>query len=63
MSVICKSVVPSGVYKWSINPISNPYPVYSYTPLNDDSISQILKMNVRAWKLYLANEEYGDGVE
>jgi hypothetical protein len=25
-------VVPSGVYKWSINPISNPYPVYSHTP-------------------------------
>jgi hypothetical protein len=25
-------VVPSRVYKWSINPLSNPYPVYSHTP-------------------------------
>jgi hypothetical protein len=24
--------VPSGVHKWSINPISNPYPVYSHAP-------------------------------
>jgi hypothetical protein len=25
-------VVPSDVHKWSINPFTNPYPVYSHTP-------------------------------
>jgi hypothetical protein len=54
-----RSVVPSGVYKWSINPISKPYPVYSHTPLYDLIISTILKTNVRPWKLYLAHEVYG----
>jgi hypothetical protein len=24
-------IVPSGAYKWSINPVSNPYPVFSHT--------------------------------
>jgi hypothetical protein len=32
-----KSVVPSGVYKWSINPIFNPYLIYSHTPLEHDN--------------------------
>jgi hypothetical protein len=32
-SVIALStlVVPSGVHRWSINPFTNPYPVYSRT--------------------------------
>jgi hypothetical protein len=25
-------VIPSCVYKWSINPFTNPNPVYSHTP-------------------------------
>jgi hypothetical protein len=33
-----QSVVPSGVYKWSIDPICNPYPVYSHTTLNRENI-------------------------
>jgi hypothetical protein len=24
-------VFPSGVYKWSVNPFTNPYPVYRHT--------------------------------
>jgi hypothetical protein len=31
-------VVPSDVYTWSKNPISNPYTVYSHTPLNHKNI-------------------------
>jgi hypothetical protein len=29
-------VVPSGVYKWSIIPFTDPYPVYSHTHINRD---------------------------
>jgi hypothetical protein len=43
--MICKSVVPSGVYKWSINPFTNPYPVYSHTTLTRDSIVLLLFTN------------------
>jgi hypothetical protein len=32
------SVVLSGVHKWLINPISNPYAVYSPTPPNRDNM-------------------------
>jgi hypothetical protein len=30
-------VIPSGVYKWLINPVINPNPVYSYTPTHDST--------------------------
>jgi hypothetical protein len=30
-------LVSSGVYKWSINPFSNPNPVYNHTPINRDT--------------------------
>jgi hypothetical protein len=30
--------VPSGVYKWSINAFTNPYPVYSDIPQNRDNL-------------------------
>jgi hypothetical protein len=32
------SVVPSSVHTWSINPFTNPYPIYSHTPLKRDII-------------------------
>jgi hypothetical protein len=31
-------VCVSDVYMWSINPFTNPYPVYSHTPLNLNNI-------------------------
>jgi hypothetical protein len=32
-------VFPSRVYKWSINPFTNPYPVYSHTSINRDNMN------------------------
>jgi hypothetical protein len=29
-------VVPSGVYKWSINPFINPNPAYNHPPLREN---------------------------
>jgi hypothetical protein len=29
---VLQSLVPSDIYKWLINPMSNSYPVYSHTP-------------------------------
>jgi hypothetical protein len=31
-------VVPSGVYKWSINSFISPYPAYSHIPTRDNII-------------------------
>jgi hypothetical protein len=36
-------VVLSGVYKWSINPFINPYPVHSHPLYRDNSIGGILR--------------------
>jgi hypothetical protein len=38
-----QSIVPSGVYKGSINPFTKPYPIYIHTPLNHGNIKMYLK--------------------
>jgi hypothetical protein len=35
-------VVPSCVYKWSINPFTNPNPVYRHTPNRDDILASFV---------------------
>jgi hypothetical protein len=41
------SVVPSGEYKLSINPFTNPYPTYSHTSLERDNI--LVHTNNKLW--------------
>jgi hypothetical protein len=33
---LCLLVVPRRVYKWSMNPFTNPNPVYTHTPIRDN---------------------------
>jgi hypothetical protein len=42
---LCLLVVPSAMYKWSINPFTSPYPVYSHAPKS----RQYLFMYICMW--------------
>jgi hypothetical protein len=45
-------VVPSGVYKWSINPFTKPNPIYSHT-LNCDNMYGLKEVNTEKTKYML----------
>jgi hypothetical protein len=51
--VICKSVVLSDVCNWPINPISNPYPVYSHTSLKTWQYHITMVWNKSIYNIYV----------